>query len=69
MKNETIKIMGMSCGHCQAQVEKVLRTLPGMVSVEVKLREGEAIVSYDEKKLSREDLSRVIAEAGYETDY
>lgn len=38
----TIKIQGMSCGHCQAAVLKALEAIKGLKNVEVDLQAGEA---------------------------
>nr|MBP9484379.1 heavy-metal-associated domain-containing protein [Negativicutes bacterium] len=34
---ETIKVDGMSCGHCKNAVEKAVRALPGVLAAEVDL--------------------------------
>lgn len=65
MKNETIKIRGMSCQHCQQVVEKALAALSGMAEAKVLLEEGKALVSFDETKLSLKDIWAAIEESGY----
>jgi len=66
MKNETIKISGMSCSHCQAAVERALKELPGMRKVYVSLDEGQAVLTYEENELSMEAIKNAIEDAGYE---
>lgn len=39
---KTIKIKGMSCGHCTASVKEALEKLDGISDVEVDLDNGEA---------------------------
>ena len=68
MKTEDIKISGMSCGHCQAAVEKSIKSLTGIVGLEVLLKEGQARVSFDESKVSLKDIRASIEEAGYSVD-
>jgi len=68
MKEETIKIAGMSCGHCQAVVEKAVKLLPGITKVDVRVREGEAEVSFDESKTSLLNIKTQIEEAGYKVN-
>ena len=41
----TLKIEGMSCGHCKMSVEKALQAIAGVVSVNVSLEKKEAIVT------------------------
>lgn len=59
-----IKINGMSCGHCQAKVEKALAGLNG-VSAKVDLKKKQAIVELN-SDISEQVLKDTIAEAGYE---
>lgn len=60
---KTIKIRGMSCGHCKARVEKVLEDING-VNAKVNLEKGEAIISY-ENDVPDEAFFSVVNEAGY----
>lgn len=57
------KIKGMSCAHCQATVEKNLRTLPGVESVIVDLATGTAAV---EGEHDAEAAYALIADLGFE---
>jgi copper chaperone len=60
-----IKVKGMSCAHCAAAVTKALSSLPGVSGVKVDLATG--TVSYQSPApIAREELSRVIKDAGYE---
>ncbi|NLP25762.1 MAG: heavy-metal-associated domain-containing protein [Clostridiales bacterium] len=59
-----IKINGMSCGHCQAKVEKALAGLNG-VSAKVDLKKKQAIVELN-SDISEQVLKDTITEAGYE---
>ena len=60
---KTIKIEGMSCGHCQARVEKALNSIDG-VAAKVDLKKGQATVRM-ETAVSDADLTRAVEEAGY----
>lgn len=59
-----IKIEGMSCGHCQAKVEKVLNALDG-VEAKVDLKKKAAVVNLT-SEIADSALKDVITEAGYE---
>ncbi|MGE5498946.1 MAG: heavy-metal-associated domain-containing protein [Syntrophothermus sp.] len=62
MKNEVLKIEGMSCNHCVMHVKKELSKL------DVNIRDvqiGSADVEYDESKITRDDLKKAVDEAGY----
>ena len=65
MKEDTIQIEGMMCGHCQMNVTKVLSSVEGVVDVEVSLDPGQAKVNYDPGRINIEVLKGVINEAGY----
>ncbi len=38
----SVKIKGMSCGHCVASATQALQKLPGLTDVQVSLDKGEA---------------------------
>lgn len=63
MAETTIKIEGMSCMHCVASVKKSLEGLSGVKKANVEV--GTAKVTYDEAKVSRNDLEAAIRKAGY----
>ncbi|MBW6519374.1 MAG: heavy-metal-associated domain-containing protein [ANME-2 cluster archaeon] len=65
MKEDTIQIEGMMCGHCQMNVTKALSTTEGVVGVEVSLDPAQAKVNYDPERITIEGLKGVINEAGY----
>ena len=59
---ETIRIEGMSCGHCKAAAEKELSNVPGMKSVTVDLEKGTAEL---EGEYRAEDIKAAVEEAGF----
>ena len=63
MRRVTIKIEGMSCGHCLQAVNDALVSQPG-IQLE-SLRLGEAVVSYDDRVSAPATIERAIADAGY----
>lgn len=65
MKEDSIKIEGMMCGHCQMHVTKALSAAEGVVGVKVTLDPGQAKVNYDPEKITLEGIKGVINEAGY----
>jgi copper chaperone len=63
MEELSLKITGMSCGHCVGQVTKALAQLD---AVQVKtVRVGEAIVAYDQRQIAPTDIVRAVNEVGY----
>ncbi len=66
MTQETIKVEGMSCGHCQMRVKKAVEAVDGVQKAEVNLQNKQVVVEYDEGKANLEKLKAAIKEAGYE---
>ncbi|HYD33438.1 MAG TPA: heavy-metal-associated domain-containing protein [Methylophilaceae bacterium] len=65
MKSETIKITGMSCGGCAINVAGALKALEGVNDAHVSLETKEAMVNYDEDKVSTQQLKSAVRHAGY----
>ena len=63
MTQKTLKIEGMSCGHCSARVEKALNGLNG-VEAKVDLAAKTAHITLTEE-VSDETFKKVVTEAGY----
>ena len=62
---KVLSIEGMMCGHCQAHVEKALKAMDGVTSVEVSLENKNATVELS-KDISDAEFKAVIEDAGYE---
>jgi len=58
-----MKIEGMTCGHCQARVEKALNAIPG-VKASVDLKAASASVVADDF-VKDETLKKAVEDAGY----
>jgi len=57
-----IIIDGMSCQHCVMAVKKEIQKLD-VQNLEVKI--GEALVEYDENKVSEKNIQQAIVDAGF----
>jgi copper chaperone len=66
METVTLKVEGMTCGGCVASVTRVLKAVPGVDSVDVKLQPGQATVRYDASKVAVPRLKAAIEDAGYD---
>lgn len=58
----TLKIQGMSCGHCVMSVRNELSKIANVKEVQI----GSAVVELDEQKVKSDDLRAAVATAGYE---
>jgi len=66
METVTMNVRGMTCGGCVASVTRVLKAVPGVESVDVKLQPGQATVRYDAAKVALPALKDAIEGAGYD---
>jgi copper chaperone len=65
MTDRTFNVPEMSCGHCKAAVEGELSKLSGVERSNADLEKGTVEVSYDEDRVSEEQLKGAIEYAGY----
>jgi copper chaperone len=64
MQNVTLKVEGMSCGHCVSSVEGALTKLGATCKVD--LTNKSVFIEYDEAKLTLKSLEDVIEDQGYD---
>ncbi|MDK8193172.1 cation transporter [Paenibacillus sp. UMB7766-LJ446] len=64
MENVTLKVKGMSCGHCVNSIESALSQIG--VEGKVILAEGKVEVKFDETKLKFSDIKETIENQGYD---
>jgi copper chaperone len=58
-----LNVTGMTCGHCKAAVEKALKSVSGVNTVEVNLEQGKARVSGDQ--INTDALIVAVVDEGY----
>jgi len=63
MEATTIKVTGMTCGHCVASVTKALQKVPGVEAAEVSLEKAQAVVK---GSAGAQALIAAVKEEGYE---
>ena len=64
-KTVTIKVEGMKCAKCSASVSKALKATAGVEEATVSSEKGEAVIKYDDQKLSETKLREVINSTGF----
>lgn len=64
MERVTMRIDGMSCGHCVNAVREALAELPGVQVEAVAI--GSATVAHDPARTPRAELDAAVRDAGYE---
>lgn len=64
MANVTLKVEGMTCGHCVSAVEKAVGNAGAAGKVD--LASKKVIVEYDEAKVSLDAIKAAIEDQGYD---
>lgn len=64
-KTATIRVEGMKCSKCSGSVEKALKATTGVEKVEISLDRKEAVVEYDDQKVTEAKLREVINATGF----
>ena len=60
-----IPVDGMICQVCAGTVKSALKKVDGVNDAEISLEKRNAVVRYDERKVTLETLTRVIKDAGF----
>ena len=58
-------ITGMICASCSSRVERALTKLDGMKECSVNLLKNTALCTFDENKISDDDIKKAVVDAGY----
>ena len=64
-KTVTIKVEGMKCAKCSSSVTKALKATEGVQDAQVSSDKGEAVIKYDDQKLTEAKLREVINATGF----
>ena len=62
-KKEIIVVEGMKCMHCSAKVVNALKKVN--VKAEINLESKTVVVTYNDKKITLEEIKKVIEEVGF----
>lgn len=62
----TLDVRGMTCGHCESSVKGALEGLNGVTSVEVNLSNGKVDVTYDDAKVTVDEMRNAVEDQGYD---
>ncbi|MFO1443812.1 copper chaperone CopZ [Bacillus sp. Bva_UNVM-123] len=68
MEKATLKVAGMSCGHCVKAVEGSVGELRGVASVQVHLNNGTVDVEYNASEVSLDKIKETIDDQGYDVN-
>jgi mercuric transport protein len=65
MATATLKVTGMSCGHCVQTVKQALEAVDGVERANVQLEKAQAVVDYDERVTNARALANAVMDEGY----
>ncbi|MGE8205588.1 copper chaperone CopZ [Heyndrickxia sp. NPDC080065] len=68
MKEVTLNVQGMSCGHCVNSIESNVGKMNGVESVKVFLNTGKVDVTFDSNLVSLNEIKDEIEEQGYDIE-
>ena len=63
--HEKFQVTGMSCSACSAKVERCVKKLDGVKSVNVNLLSGSMTVDFDTDAVSEQTIVDTVVQAGY----
>ena len=66
MRQETIKVVGMTCQHCVQTITDALNNITGLNTVNVDLVKKEVSVKFNENETKLKKISDKIIEVGFE---
>lgn len=65
---ETLKVLGVDCNNCAANVRKALEDVNGIENLDIKLLEKIALVTFDPDKVSKQDITEKVEDFGYDVE-
>ena len=68
MKQITLLVPGISCGHCKSSIEGAVASIDGVARVEVSVIKRTVDVEYDPAQLDLAAIVSAIDDQGFEVD-
>jgi len=65
METITLKLQGMRCASCAANIQKIVSNMAGVEQCEINFGTAQANIIYDPDAVNCADIQQAIAEAGY----
>lgn len=65
MEKVSLKVVGMTCSHCEEAVKNALLSIDGVASVSIAFHDEHAEIEYDPEKSDKEHLIKAIEDQGY----
>jgi copper chaperone CopZ len=65
---ETLKVLGVDCNNCAANVRKALEGVNGIENLDIRLSEKVALVTFDPDKVSKQEITEKVEDFGYDVE-
>ena len=65
MRTRVFRIGGMSCAACSGRIEKAIGSIDGVQQVNANFGNNTATVTYDDKRVTEEEIRKAVSSAGY----
>ncbi|AKB60418.1 heavy-metal-associated domain-containing protein [Methanosarcina mazei] len=65
---ETLKVLGVDCNNCAANVRKALEGANGIEKLDIRLSDKIALVTFDPDKISRQEITEKVEDFGFDVE-
>lgn len=65
---EYLKVLGVDCKNCAANVRKALDGVDGIENLDIRLSEKIAMVTFDPFKVSKQEITDKVEDFGYDVE-
>lgn len=65
---ENLKVLGVDCKNCAANVRKALEGVDGIENLDIRLSEKIAVVTFDPCKVSKQEITDKVEDFGYDVE-
>ncbi|MFM6409631.1 MAG: heavy-metal-associated domain-containing protein, partial [Microcystis sp.] len=67
MTHQTLKLAGMSCAGCANSIERIIKSIPGVIRCQVNFGMEQVDVDYDPKRTDLNTIQAKVRDAGFQT--
>lgn len=65
---ETLKVLGVDCNNCAANVRKALEGINGIEKLDIRLPDKIALVTFDPDKISKQEITENVEDFGFDVE-
>lgn len=65
---ENLKVLGVDCNNCAANVRKALEGIDGIENLDIRLSEKIAIITFDPERVSKQEITEKVEDFGYDVE-